>query len=118
MGGDRENMVALAHAVILHPGEEMAKAGCIKAELRTVNVHVVSGQTQPVVGIVELGGRAQDLCKHGRCWQQGRGSLPMQRRFPRGCQIVEDMAMLLLECGDNGHHRFHKLRALRALGPK
>ncbi len=46
------------------------------------------------------------MVKHSKCGQQGRGSLHAQRRLACRCQIVEDIPVLLLKCGDDGHDRF------------
>jgi hypothetical protein len=48
------------------------------------------------------------LFKMVRDWQQRRRLLAAQRRRARGCQIIEDMPVLLLERGDGGHHRVDK----------
>lgn len=71
-----------------------------------------------MVGIVELVGKEQGLCKGARAGQPKRGSFSVQHRSARGRQIVEDISMLLLGGRANSHHRFHKLGTLRAIGPK
>ena len=71
-----------------------------------------------MVDMVELYGRVQELVNCGGCGQEGGGGLPTPRHLARRGQIGEDMPVLLLACGDDGHDHCDKPGTLRAVGPK
>jgi hypothetical protein len=68
--------------------------------------------------MIQLRSGAHQLCDLSGSGKQGRGRLTAQRRLARRRQIVEDMTVLLLKGGHDGHHGFHKARAVGTLGAK
>src|SRR5919106_4577226 len=60
----------------------------------------------------------QELLAFSRGWKQGRCRLAPQRCLTCGRQIVEDIAVLLLERRHDSHHRFHEPGPLWTVGPK
>src|SRR5215211_5263469 len=68
--------------------------------------------------MTELRGRTHELFEVSRGGKQGGRGLAAESRLTRGCHIVEDMEVLLLEGRHDGHHRFGKAGALRTVGAK
>ena len=62
--------------------------------------------------------RGRMPCSMSAGWEARRSRLPAERCLTGGCDIGEDVAMLLLQRGHHRHHRFDTAGAFRALGPK
>jgi hypothetical protein len=64
-----------------------------------------------------LGGGTHAFLGLVRGEKQRRRLLAAQRHLARGCQIIEDVTVLLPQGGHDGHHRFDEPGALRTVGP-
>jgi len=75
-------------------------------------------QSNPFRYTPELGDGTHDLVELVRDGKPGRYGRAAQCRLARGRQIVEDVTVLLLQRGHDGHHGLHKPGAFWAVSPK